>query len=166
MSDNYAFNERLSSNKTEMLFLALTLFFVVLSLWRFNAAGFDVVAAVFVGVFGFFLFCSLNYRTLAIRLTPESLELRFGVFSWTIATDNIENCYLDDTPMWRIGGAGVHFSPIRGRYRAMFNFLEYPRVVIALKKKRRFVRDIAFSTRQPDEVMRFIRQAASTASTD
>jgi len=164
MVDNHTFNERVSSNRTEALFLVLTLLFLVLSIWRVNAIGLDILTAVFFGLFSFFLFYSLNYRTLIIRLTPETLELRFGLFTWTIATDNIENCSLDDTSMWRIGGAGIHFSPIHGRYRAMFNFLEYPRVVIALKKKRGLVRDIAFSTHRPDEVLWFIQEAASTTS--
>ena len=48
---------------------------------------------------------------------------------------------------------------VRNRYRASFNFLEYPRVVIAFKKKAGLVRDISFSTRQPEEIMRLIRDA-------
>jgi hypothetical protein len=39
----------------------------------------------------------------------------------------------------------------------MFNFLEYPRVVLALKQRKGLVRDIAFSTRRPQEVMRLIQ---------
>jgi len=50
--------------------------------------------------------------------------------------DNVEGCCLDDIPMlMRMGGAGIHFMLIRKRYRASFNFLEHPRVVIAFKKK-------------------------------
>jgi hypothetical protein len=80
--------------------------------------------------------------------------------------DNIEKCFLDDTSLWRIGGAGIHFSWFHGRYRAMFNFIEHPRVVFALKKKRGPVRDVAFSTRRPNEVLRFIQEAMSTRSTE
>jgi hypothetical protein len=40
----------------------------------------------------------------------------------------------------------------------MFNFLEHPRVVIALKQKKGPVRDIAFSTRHLEEVMQLIRE--------
>jgi hypothetical protein len=73
--------------------------------------------------------------------------------------DNIEGCRQDETPLWRIGGAGLHFSPIQGRYRAMFNFLEYPRVVIALKIRKGLVRDVAFSTQYPDIVIQFVHEA-------
>lgn len=33
----------------------------------------------------------------------------------------------------------------------MFNFLEYPRVVLELSKKMGPVRDVAFTTRQPEK---------------
>lgn len=71
--------------------------------------------------------------------------------------DNIDYCFLDETSLWRIGGAGIHFSPIGGRYRAMLNFLEHPRVVVALKQKRGPVRDISFSTRHPEQALSFIQ---------
>ena len=73
--------------------------------------------------------------------------------------DNIESCKLDNLPaLNKYGGAGIHFMFVDGRYRASFNFLEYPRVVVALKKKGR-VQDISFTTRQPEEVLRLIHQA-------
>jgi hypothetical protein len=164
MIDHHNYNEKVSSRKTEALFLVLTLLFLVLAIWRMNAVGLDILAAVFFVLCVFFLFYSLNYRTLIIQLTPEILKLRFGLFTWTIATDNIERCFLDDVSLRRIGGAGIHFSPIHGRYRAMFNFLEHPRIVIMLKNKKGPVRDVAFSTQRPDEVLRFIQEAASTKS--
>ncbi len=50
---------------------------------------------------------------------------------------------------------------IRRRYRASFNFLEYPRVVIAFKRKVGPVQDISFSTRRPDELLPLIQEAAA-----
>ena len=154
--DNPNYDERISSNRTEALFLMLTLLFLLLSVWRINYSWLDFWAGIFLFFFFMFLFYSLNYRTLILRLTPEVLELRFGIFTWTISLDNVEKCFLDKTSLWRIGGAGIHFSPVHGRYRAMFNFLEYPRVVIELRRKKGLVRDIAFTTRHPEEVLRFI----------
>jgi hypothetical protein len=153
--------ERVSSNRTEALFVVLTLFFLLLSAWRMNAPGLGTTTAILCLLCAFFLFYSINYRTLSIRLTAQLLELKFGLFTWRIALDNVESCTLDDTSLWRIGGAGIHFSPIHGRYRAMFNFLEHPRVVIALKRRLGLVRDIAFSTQHPDEVIEEIRVVAS-----
>ena len=161
-NDDLIYDERVTSKRTEGLFLALTTLFFLLLGWRVNAGGLDVLAAVFFCLFGLFLFYSVNYRILIIRLTSESLKLTFGIFKRTVPLDNVEECRLDDIPMMmRIGGAGVHFMSIRKRYRASFNFLEHPRVVIALKRKAGLVRDISFSTRRPDDVLRLIQEAVS-----
>jgi hypothetical protein len=153
--------ERLSSKKTEALFWGLALATLLLALWRQNAAGGGTLATLLFAGFVFFLFYALNYRTLTIRLTADELKLRFGLFRWTIPLENVERCFLDETSLRRIGGAGIHFSSFEGRYRAMFNFLEYARVVVALKKKRGLVREVAFSTREPEEVVALIRELAA-----
>lgn len=160
MKNELIYNERLSSNKTLFLFIALTLVFLALSLWRINLRGLDALAVVCLVIGGFFLFYSINYRTLVIQLTSESLRLKFGIFTWTVPLDNIEDCQLDELPtVMKYGGAGIQFMLIRGRYRASFNFLKFPRVVVAFKKKVGLARDISFSTREPEEVIRLIRNA-------
>jgi hypothetical protein len=104
----------------------------------------------------------MNFRTLIIRLSSEFLKLKFGIFTWTIPLYNVEKCNIDYLPpLMRFGGAGIHFMYIRRRYRASFNFLEHPRVVIALKNKVGPVQDISFSTRQPEEIIGLIRDSLS-----
>ena len=159
MSDKFLYHEKLTSAKTETLFIALTILFLSLTLSRVNTLGLDEFAILFAVFCSFFLFYSLNYRTLIIRLTSESLKLKFGIFTWTVPLEDIEDCQLDELPaIMKYGGAGIHFMMIRNRYRASFNFLEYPRIVIAFKKKVGLVRVISFSTRQPDEILRRIRE--------
>ena len=163
--DDLIYTERVSSNRTEALFVALTLLFAMLLLWRVNVGSLDLLAAVFLCLFGFFFFYSVNYRTLIICLTSESLKLTFGIFTWNVPLDNVEECYLDDIPMlMRMGGAGIHFMMICKRYRASFNFLEHPRLVVAFKSKRGPVQDISFSTRRPDELLRLIQETVSANS--
>lgn len=159
------YEERISSRRTEALFILLASLFLLLWTQRRNAGRTGRVSTLFLGLFVFFLCYALNYRTLYIGLTPENVSLRFGLFSWTIPMDNIESCHLDKTSLWRIGGAGIHFSWFDRRYRAMFNFLEYPRVVIALKEKRGPVRDIAFSTQHPQQVMKLIQETSDAKRT-
>lgn len=167
MSEAVLYEERLSSNKTEALFLALAGLLGGLAFWRARSGqrggagqrGGRMAAGLGVGalVFGFY---ALNYRTLVIRLTPSALTLTFGLFRWVVPLEAIEACALDELPpLQRLGGAGIHFMFVRGRYRASFNFLEYPRVVIALKRSAGPVRDVSFSTRRPEEVCRLIEAA-------
>ena len=159
MTDDYIYEEKLSSKRTSLLFVILSLSFLLLFLWRIVVTGFGLLAIVFFLLFCLFTFYILNYRTLVIHLTPEFLRLTFGIFKWMVPLDTIADCCPDDISLWRIGGAGIHFTSIRKRYRAYFNFLEYPRVVVKLKQKRGPVWDIAFSTRQPERVMKLMKDA-------
>lgn len=164
-TSNLIYTERISSNKTEALFLVLMILSLLLLIWRVTSDGLDILAVVFTCVFIIFLFYSLNYRFLLIHLTTDSLKLTFGIFTWTISVDNIQKYSHDELPViMKYGGAGIHFMLVRKRYRASFNFLEYPRIVIAFKRKVGLVQDISFSTRRPDDVLRFIREAISAIS--
>ncbi len=161
-NDDLIYDERVTSKRTKVLFLALMILFFLLLIWRVNAGSLDILAAVFFCLFGLFLFYSVNYRTLIIRLTSESLKLTFGIFTWTVLLDNVEECRLNDIPvLMRMGGAGIHFMSIRKRFRASFNFLEHPRVVIAFKRQVGLVRDISFSTCRPDDVLRLVQEAVA-----
>jgi Ca2+/Na+ antiporter len=159
MNEKLLYSEKLSSKRTEALFLGLMMIFLLLFLWRDTARGLDWLAITCLCVGVLFLFYSINYRRLKISLTAEHLTLKFGVFRWRVRTDNIGDCALDEIPAFmRNGGAGIHFMMIRNRYRASFNFLEYSRVVIAFKQKAGPVQDISFSTRQPEDVLRVLRE--------
>ena len=158
--DELIYEERLSSKWTQVLFVVLTAPFLLYVLWRLITIGADAPSVVVFCLFAFFLFYSINYRMLVIRLTRVSLKLAFGIFRWTIPLENIGHCQLDDELplLLRFGGAGIHFMWVHGRYRVSFNFLEYPRVVIRLKKRTwLIVRDVSFSTRRPTELVQLIR---------
>jgi hypothetical protein len=87
MTDAPIYEERISSNRTTLLFLALTALFALLLTWRVLAARFDALAIVFLCLSGLFLFYVVNYRTLVIRLRAESLTLTFGLFTWKVPLD-------------------------------------------------------------------------------
>jgi hypothetical protein len=153
MTPGAEYEERVSSPGTEALFVGLVVLFLVLFFLRVRGSGWGCVAGLFLLLLGLFLFYTVNYRTLVIRITSEALHLRFGVFSWAVPWDLVAHWHRDDTPLWRVGGAGIHFTMIRRRYRVFFNFLEHPRVVLELKRSRGLVRDVAFSTARPEELL-------------
>lgn len=160
------YEERLTSNWTEALFIGLAVIFAVLSWWQISSEGSGFFIALFSILAILFLFYTLNYRTLQLSLDQQAFNLKFGVFSYAIPLNNIESFSLDDlTWAMKYGGAGIHFMMIRGRYRASFNFLEHPRIVIGLRKKTGWVRDISFSTRQPDVILKLLNQHVATEST-
>ena len=167
MNDPIIYNERVTSRKTEFLFITMTLLFLLLSLWRVMAGSLNLLTGIFLFFFCFFLFYSINYRTLIISITSEFLKLSFGVFTWTIPISNIHQCHPDDDipVLMKYGGAGIHFMLVRNRYRGSFNFLEHSRIVIRLKRKAGLVRDISFSTCHPNKLSEVIQAAITTNQT-
>lgn len=154
------YEERLSSNVTTGLFVALTLVFGALFAWRVLAVGFRFVPVVFLILSLLFLFYTINYRMLIVRFNEQGLLLRFGIIPWRIPFSNMQSCGLDEVVINRIGGAGIHFMLLDKRYRANYNFLDLPRVLVRLKERQGLVWDVSFSTRQPDEVMHIIQEKA------
>ncbi len=59
-NDDLIYDERVTSKRTEVLFLALTILFFMLLIWRVTAGSLDILAAVFFCLFGLFLFYSVN----------------------------------------------------------------------------------------------------------
>lgn len=53
---------------------------------------------------------------------------------------------------------------VHNRYRASFNFLEHPRIVIAFKEKVGLIQDISISTRRPEELTQSLQNAISFQS--
>ncbi len=83
-NSNLIYKERISSNKTEVLFLVLTVLFFLLLVWRRNAVGLDWIAVVFIGFFVLFFFYSLNYRNLVIHLTSDIAKAEI----WHLSLDS------------------------------------------------------------------------------
>jgi hypothetical protein len=164
MVEDRDYTERLSSARTEALFIGLTALFAGFTLWRSAEFGFDGLAVVLLCAAAFFLFYSVNYRILITTITRQEIRLTFGVFTWRIPLHDVDDISPDDVSLWRIGGAGIHFTWVRRRYRAMFNFLEHPRVVVQLRRKKGPVRDVVFSTARPGEVMRIVKAKTWTVN--
>ncbi len=101
------YRERITSNKTEALFVGLTLLFAALFAWRWASSGPGALAIALLAGCAKFLFYALNFRTLVITLSPDILMLTFGIFAWRVPLDNVEDARLDALPAkMRLGGAG------------------------------------------------------------
>jgi len=155
MQKTLLYHEKVTSTRTTALFFLLTVLCGFFFSWRLLGLWMDWLAVLLLVLACFFLFYTLNYRTLEIQLDEEMLRLKFGLFIWRVPLTNIVEIQPDDQIPWlmRNGGAGIHFMFVNGRYRASFNFLEHPRVVITFKNKVGPVLDLSFSTRQPAMLM-------------
>jgi hypothetical protein len=158
MSENI-YREEIRSNKTDLLFVVLALITYALSAWKFSVVGFKFGSGLFLFLGLLFTFYVINFRVLNISITEQTLHLKFGVIPWKIELSNIQEIILDDAPMLiKYGGAGVHFAFVKGEYRAFYNFLEYPRVLIRFKKKQGLVKALVFTTQQPEQILEIIQE--------
>lgn len=157
------YQEKVQSLLTSFLFTLLALVFSTLFAWRVTVVGFQAFPVVCLVLALFFFFYIVNYQTLRITITEEAVLLKFGLIRWRTRLKNIQTCRIDDSPnLIKYGGAGVHFAFVKGEYRAFFNFLEYPRILITFHEKQGLVQGVVFTTRQPEQVLEIInsRKAA------
>ena len=148
------YHEKITSSGTSLLFLFFAILFFLLFGWRVSTVGWRFFPGLFLFLGLFFTFYVLNYRTLEITVTNDQLLLRFGLVPWKTNLENILAVELDDSPaVIKYGGAGVHFAFVKGIYRAFFNFLEYPRLLVHFKKKQGLVQALVFTTKQPEKVL-------------
>lgn len=151
------YQEEIQSPKTSLLFTLLALIFSALFAWRVTAVGFKAFPIVCLVLVVFFFSYIVNYQTLRITITEEAVLLKFGLIRWRTRLKNIQECKMDDSPnLIKYGGAGVHFAFVKGEYRAFYNFLEHPRILITFHHKQGLVQGLVFTTRQPEQVMEII----------
>lgn len=152
------YTEKLHSNLTTGLFAILSLVFLALFGWRFTRVGWKFTPGLFLFLGLFFIFYVFNYRTLRITIIDDGLTLKFGLVHWRTELANIQSCQLDDPPPWiKFGGAGVHFALVDGLYRAFYNFLDGPRILVIFKEKQGRVQALSFSTRQPERILEILK---------
>ncbi len=155
--------EKLQSNLTTGLFAILASVFMALFGWRVSVVAWKFSPVLFLFLSVLFLFYVFNYRTLQIQVSEQTLTLKFGLVRWQTDMENIQSCVLDDPPLWiKYGGAGVHFAQVGGLYRAFFNFLEGPRILVTFKEKQGLVQALSFSTYQPDKLLELIERRTTT----
>jgi len=160
---NTLYSEKIRSNITTFLFAFLGLFFFTLFVWRYSVVGLRFSPGLF-GFLGlFFFFYVINYRVLHITITDLTLQLDFGRVHWRTDLENIAKITLYDPPFWiKYGGAGVHFAAVEGEYKAFFNFLEYPRLLVRFNQKQGLVQALVFTTCQPDQILEILEKRIST----
>jgi len=161
---NILYSEKIRSTKTSLLFVILAMIFFALFGWRYSVVGLRFIPALYAFLGLVFCFYVINFRELEILITDQILQLKFGVIVWISNIDNIKTSIRYDPPFWiKYGGAGVHFAMVDGDYKAFYNFLEYPRVMIGFHQKQGWVQSLVFTTQQPDKIQKILETRSLTA---
>lgn len=95
-----------------------------------------------------------NLRRLDIRIDDRGVRVRFGVFRQEYAWGDIISAEADHASWFRYGGWGIRFTRVEGYWRRGYTVIDAPRVVLTVR--RGYVRQFAFSTKRPEDVLRVI----------
>lgn len=106
-------------------------------------------------------FLVANFRTLAIKITGQSIMVNFGLIRRTIFWGDIEDAFLDSSSPLGYGGWGARIARVEGRWRLAFNVVGAPGVVLRLRKGR--AREFMFSTKNPEQVLAIVARETERA---
>jgi len=98
-----------------------------------------------------------SFRKFNIKMTSDAIIVKYGFGKRTIPWEKIGDCYLDKASIIRYGGFGNRIGRVKGKWRDVYNVIGYPRVVLSLKNSG-FFKEFVFSTKNPEEVMKVIKQ--------
>ncbi|MGY4706584.1 hypothetical protein ACVNPS_02360 [Candidatus Bipolaricaulota sp. J31] len=113
-----------------------------------------LMTAVFLGC----LFFLRSFRRLVIEITPEHIAVRFGI-RYVVPWERMESVRRDERSLLSYGGVGWRFGRRKGGWTMAFVDFRSPRVVLELRGGR--VRELVFSTRRPEEVIRLVEEHLS-----
>lgn len=107
-------------------------------------------------MFLFFLGLTINFKNFTINIDHEGITVGYGMLKTEIPWERVEDCYIDEASTLWYGGWGIRVGRIKGKWRTVYNVIGGPRVVVSLNEG--WVREIVFSTKKPDRVIRTIRK--------
>jgi hypothetical protein len=116
----------------------------------------------FLAVSLFLFLVAINFSFLNITVSSDAVTTRFGVISHRVPVDNIAGSYQDKTPKTAYKGFGVRWGSVNGKRRMVYDVSDMPRVVIRQKQNNN--REFAFSTNNPDAVIKAIRSVTKQKS--
>lgn len=114
--------------------------------------------AFYLGIAAVFIFLAVSFSRLIIRMTPDSLQIGYGVFRRRIPWSEIEGADVDELSALREGGVGVRVLKVKGKWRIVYSVVGGPRVVLSVRSGR--FREVVFSTKNPEEVVALVRRYA------
>jgi len=157
------YDETLFSKWSTLLLFSITVIFILLYFYQIivGPIGTDPAPNWFWLVMAVFMLAiTINFGRLTTRITSAGLTVSYGIFKKRIPWRNIEDCYIDEASAIRYGGWGIRLGRVGGRWRTVYNVIGGPRVVVSLKKGR--IRELVFSTENPEEVIGAIDRYLST----
>jgi hypothetical protein len=95
-----------------------------------------------------------NFRHLTVEITDDHIAVGFGIFRRAIPWRRVAGVHRDASSLLSYGGVGWRIGRRKGGWVMAFVDFRSPRIVVELRGGR--VRELVFSTRDPEKVQRVI----------
>ncbi|UCF08274.1 MAG: hypothetical protein JSW28_00860 [Thermoplasmata archaeon] len=162
MEHDVIYHERFTAKGFIAILSPITVFMLVIMMYHLlveSAEPFLFWTLFYITIFIAFLLLTINFATLTITMTSESITVGFGILKRKIPIVNIADCNRDDVSSVKYGGFGIRVAKIKGKKRLVYNTIGTPRVLLSLKEGR--FPEFVFSTKSPEEVINVIRAQLS-----
>jgi len=103
---------------------------------------------------------TINFSRMKIRIDNKGIIIRYGVIKNSIPWEDVKDCSVDEGSPLKYGGWGQRFWRVKGNFRIIYNAAAGERIAISLNSG--IVREIVFSTRDPEKVMEVIKTHISS----
>ncbi len=111
-------------------------------------------------IFLLFFGITVIFVRLTITITSSCVTVSYGILKYTVPWENIEGCYHVDKSFASVyGGSGIYPIEVKGKSRLVYGVYGRPQVVLSLKKGR--YKEIAFSTENPEAVIKIVKEWAT-----
>ena len=97
---------------------------------------------------------TVNFSYFTISVSDEGVQAAYGVFKKRLPWNSITSCELDDEKSFY--GYGIRYGKYKDSWVWIFNIIGGPRVAVLSSGDK--PRGLIFSTKNPDEVIRIIRE--------
>ena len=159
MQENKIYEEKIFSKLFTGIFVLIPIIFLFLLSYQALIEPIGAHPApnwFFLLMFLFFLGITINFSRYSLKMTSNAIKVSYGLSKHSILWNNIADCYLDTTSIRSYGGWGIRVANVNGQWRLGYNVVGYPRVLLSLKQGR--FREFVFSTNNPEEVIKIIKQ--------
>ena len=116
--------------------------------------GLALTTAIYIPLSLVLLVTAYNFSSAGISITNDHIEVSFGIFKHRYGWDEITGYHKEASGMFKNGGYGIRTVRRDGRWRRVYNVPGGNVIVLTLRSGR--IKEFAFSTNDPDEIIRVL----------
>ena len=162
MDEYDLYTEKVSSKWVVVIYLIIAVCLPIIPFMIYLSGehdGLAITTAIYIPLSLVLLATAYNFSSIGITITDQNIEISFGIFKHKYAWDDISEYHKEESGMFKNGGYGIRTVRKEGRWRRVYNVAGGSIIVLVLRSGN--VKEFAFSTNDPDEIIRVLEKKIS-----